>query len=76
MARRYRCGTCKQTWPYMSRDTAEALRQTHLDTVHGGAAPDDEALQSNAERIDPMLYVYVLVGCVLLWVADKVVGLV
>ncbi|MGW3933508.1 hypothetical protein ACWECC_36340 [Streptomyces microflavus] len=59
----------------MSREAAEALRRTHHDTAHGGAAPDDEALQSNAERIDPMLYVYVLGGCTLLWLADKVVGL-
>ncbi|MFD7954358.1 hypothetical protein ACFV4X_12770 [Streptomyces ardesiacus] len=59
----------------MSREAAEAVRLDHHITVHGGGAPDDEELQSNAERINPLLYVYVLAGCLLLAVADKVISL-
>ncbi|MGW6145530.1 hypothetical protein [Streptomyces sp. NPDC055140] len=75
MARRYRCGTCNLTWPYMSREEAETVRQSHHDTAHGGGAPADDELPSNAERINPMLYVYVLGGCILLWLVDHVIGL-
>ncbi|WP_280722453.1 hypothetical protein [Kitasatospora sp. MAA4] len=45
---------------------AENARSDHRRTVHHGMTPDGERLASNAERADPMLWVWTLAGCLAL----------
>ncbi|MFF4834085.1 hypothetical protein [Streptomyces sp. NPDC001315] len=40
----YRCRRCRASSPPDTRRTAEAYRQQHRDTEHGGLAPDGESI--------------------------------
>lgn len=40
----YRCRQCRTASPPAPRSTAEAYRQQHRDTEHGGLAPDGEEI--------------------------------
>lgn len=40
----YRCRRCRASSPPGSRRDAEAYRQEHRDTEHGGLVPDGESL--------------------------------
>lgn len=42
---RYRCGQCRATSPpTLQRAEAEAHRDHHRDTIHGGLVPDQERI--------------------------------
>ena len=40
----YRCQKCRATSPPATRRAAEAYRQAHRDTEHGGLVPDGEEI--------------------------------
>ncbi|MFE4312603.1 hypothetical protein ACFRR6_41850 [Streptomyces sp. NPDC056891] len=72
MAWRYHCGNCEETSGWMSRDSAEEVRALHRETAHHGLSPNHEELQTNAERVDPKLWLYFLGACLALGIADKI----
>jgi hypothetical protein len=41
----YRCRKCRASSPPDTRRTAEAYRQQHRDTRHGGLVPDGERIE-------------------------------
>ena len=41
----YRCRRCRASSPPGSRHEAEAYRQRHRDTEHGGLVPDGEVVE-------------------------------
>ena len=71
MAWRYHCGNCEETGAWSSRGDAEATRALHRRIAHHGLAPNHDEVQSNAERVNPMIWMYFLGGCIGLWIADK-----
>ncbi|MFJ3097963.1 hypothetical protein [Streptomyces hydrogenans] len=72
MAWRYHCGNCEETGGWTSRDDAEKARAAHRGRAHTGLAPDHDELQSNAERANPKMWLYVIAACLGLWVAEKI----
>lgn len=72
MAWRYHCGNCEETGGWSSRDSADETRALHRNVAHHGLSPDNDGLQTNADRINPMIWVYFLSGCISLWGADKI----
>jgi len=75
MSWRYRCESCNEVSGWMGRVDAERTRDAHQAARHPGMKPAGEHLESNAERMDPRLWLYVLAGCAALGILRWIINL-